>query len=355
MKDIYIYGEVVPSFVSGDGYVTLRSVQAQLKEAKGEDIRVRINCIGGDVAEGLAIYNELRRYAADFKAKVTTLAEGMCASIATVIFLAGDHRIMNEYTEPFVHNAWCYTEGDNKAVQKMADELGKVNKMIAKHYAAHTDLTEEQALLLMAEDTFISADECLKLRFAHEIEAVVKPLNSILKTNKMAKPTNKKLSLLQRFNKLVGISNKIEFDAENREVDFYELEDDDTIKVGDKAKVDGKPAAEAGDADGKITMASGEVFVFDGEELTEIIPVEEEEEGLSAEDAEEVLNLLAVAQNKIKTLQAKNKEQKETIAKFESLKAKFKGEPEHNPGKGNTDDKPSFGKSLEKLSNRKKQ
>jgi len=62
------------------------------------------------------------------------LAEGRCASIATIIFLAGDVRIVTEYTDPFVHNAWCYTMGDAKKVMRTAVDLEKCNDKIAKHY-----------------------------------------------------------------------------------------------------------------------------------------------------------------------------------------------------------------------------
>lgn len=354
MKDIYIYGEVVPPFLNGPGYCNLKSLKDQLKLANGEDIRVRLNCVGGDVNEGFAMYSEIRRYASENKAKVTTLAEGMCASIATVIFLAGDHRIMNEYTEPFVHNAWVYTEGDSKAVQKMANVLDGVNTMIAKHYEKHTDLSFKDALILMEAETFISVDDCLNYRFAHEIENVVKPINLILKTNKMNKS---KTSLLNRIKKALNISNKIVFDAENKEVDFYELEDSAEITVGDKAKIDGKPAGEAAE-DSKIVMASGETYVFDGEELIEIIPVsdEDEEEVISEEEVSALVDSLEAAQAKIKNQEKEIETLKGIKAKYEALKQDFSGDKGKNKGKNPKDDpKPGFGNAIDNLKNRKKQ
>lgn len=90
-KEIKIYGEIVPfqdSWIAESGYCNLSFVQRQLSEANGQDVTVRINSFGGDVDEGFAIYSELRRYAKENNAEVTTLAEGRCASIATVIFLA---------------------------------------------------------------------------------------------------------------------------------------------------------------------------------------------------------------------------------------------------------------------------
>jgi len=115
--EIKLYGEVV-SFadLQKEGFVNLSYLQKQLQKAGGKDVKVRINSVGGDVDEGFAMYSELRRYAKENNAKITTLAEGRCASIATIIFLAGDVRIVTEYTEPFVHNAWCYTMGNAKKI-----------------------------------------------------------------------------------------------------------------------------------------------------------------------------------------------------------------------------------------------
>ena len=134
--DVKIYGEIVPFqekwITDQGGYVNQTEVQNQLKEADGKDIRVRIKSFGGDVEEGFAIYSELRRYAKENNAKVTTLAEGQCASIATVIFLAGDERLVTEFTQPFVHNAWCYAMGDAQTLSKTAVDLEVVNDQYVK-------------------------------------------------------------------------------------------------------------------------------------------------------------------------------------------------------------------------------
>ena len=360
MRDIFIYGEVVPSFIAGyDGYVNLKDVVDQLAEANGEDIRVRINCIGGDVNEGFAIYNELRRYADKHKAQVTTLAEGMCASIATVIFLAGDKRIVNEYTEPFVHNAWTYAIGDANQILKTATDLEKCNDTIANHYASHTDLSYEQARSLMNEDTYISAEDCVTYRFAHEIESVIKPLNSILKSNKMSQP-NKKKGLFAKLMAMAGISNKIVFDAENREVDFYELADSDAVEVGAKATVDGKPAAEASaSGDGKIVMASGETYVFNGEVLEEIIPAGDEsteEETMTEEEMQALANALQASAKTIKDLRAQLATATAKVEGYEKLKSDFealKAGRNADDDKGGASNKNKFASAIEKRTTKK--
>lgn len=338
MVDVKIYGEVVPFQYLDAGLVNLTSVQAQLLDAKGQDIRVRINCIGGDVEEGFAIYAELRRYAAEHNAKITTLAEGRCASIATVIFLAGDERITTEYTQPFVHNAWTYIEGDAKQLMRIAVDLEACNKQIAEHYAAHTDLTYDEARELMTAETSITPEECVAIRFATSVEKVLRPValrkRVNLNTNKMA--NNGKKSLLAKFKAL--FSNKILFDANNVEVDFYELEDGDTVAVGDLAMIDGT------DAEGSVVMATGETFVFEAGALMEIIPAGDDagdDEGDDAGDGaadpmalqarvdelEALLEVAATKYNKskenIKALQADLTAKDGVIATFKAAQSRY--------------------------------
>lgn len=271
MHEIKIYGEIVPFeeqwIIDQGGYVNLSTVQDQLKKADGKDITVRIRSFGGDVETGFTIYAELRRYARDNKAKVTTLGEGQVASIATVMFLAGDERILTEHTQPFVHNAWTYTMGDSKELQRVSVELDKCNKQIAEHYALHTDLTVQEALDLMTNETSITPDEAVAMRFATKVEEVLRPVAlKRFSTNTNNKNMNKKTqTLYNKVAKFLGqFSNKVVTSADGKELDFYELEDDTVVKVGDKAYYDGM------DADGSFIMPDGETYVFIAGELTEI-------------------------------------------------------------------------------------
>lgn len=362
--EVKIYGEIVPfqdSWIAESGYCNLSFVQKQLTEASGQDVTVRINSFGGDVDEGFAIYSELRRYAKENNSEVTTLAEGRCASIATVIFLAGDKRLVTEYTEPFVHNAWCYAMGDSKEITRVAADLEKCNDKIAKHYEKHTNLSYDEARELMNVETSITPEECVDLRFATAIEEVFRPvaLQKIIKSklikNQIEMSKTKKGSLLAMFKKaLGGFQNKIVFTADEKEVDFYELEDTDTPKVGDKANIDGSPA------DGEIVMADGKTYVFTGGELTEIKEgeqgagdettieeVQQEVEGI-ATDIEEIKEVLeAIVEEVIPEMANLKKENN----RLNSALAKLKGvEPE--PPKVNHDrnkNKRESGVDLSKL------
>ena len=309
MHEIKIYGEIVPFeeqwIIDQGGFYNLSTLQQSLKEAKGKDIKVRIRSFGGDVETGFTMYNELRRYAKDNKAKVTTLGEGQVASIATVIFLAGDERILTGHTEPFVHNAWTYSEGDSKTLIRVAAELEKCNNMIADHYALHTDLTRDEALELMNNDTSITAEEAVTIRFATSIEEVLRPvaLKRFSTNNKLNTMSNKTKRLTFYAKKTLGmVSNKLVVTADGKDLDFYELEDDAVIKVGDKAYYDGI------DADGSFIMPDGETYVFIAGELQEI----------QSEDAPDTNEDLAEAETTIVALTEKVTELANTVAELQA-------------------------------------
>lgn len=322
MHEIKIYGEIVPFeedwIINQGGYVNLTTVQRQLAEADGKDVTVKIRSFGGDVETGFTIYNELRRYARDNKAKITTLGEGQVASIATVIFLAGDERILTEHTEPFVHNAWTYEMGDAKTFNRIAVELEKCNVKIAKHYALHTDLTEEEALSLMENETSITVEEAVSMRFAHRQEEVLRPValkrfSTNTNNNKMSNTIRRKTFYAKKTlgmtkNKSLAPSkvmmqDKVVTSADGKELDFYELGEDDVVKVGDKAYYDGM------DADGSFIMPSGETYVFIAGELQEILS--EDETDTNSED-------LAEAETTITALMERVSAQEATIAELQA-------------------------------------
>lgn len=336
MHEVKLYGEVVPFqdawlFEQG-GYINLTLLQNQLKEANGGDVLVRINSFGGDVDEGFAIYAELRRYAKDNKAKVRTLAEGRCASIATVFFLAGDERVVTEHTSPFVHNAWTYTwDGTSKSLKRLSADLEKVDNQIAAHYATHTNLTFDEALELMNNDTSISPEECIEMRFATEIEEVLRPvalqkiLNKNSKSNKVMSDKKNK-SVLAKIRGSLGVKNKILKTADQKELDFTDLSDEETPKVGDMAKYEGQ------NANGEFVMADGKTFMFTDGELIEIRdPADDTTEEVGAEiqdlkeqvaETQNALNLVVEKlAPEIEKLRAENKKLNAAMDKLKGLGA----------------------------------
>lgn len=159
--NINIYGDIS----SWDG--SAKSLTGAL-EGLGEvsRINVYINSYGGEVAEGLAIYNALKRH----KAKVVTYCDGFACSIASVIFMAGDERIMYDSSLLMIHNAWSWGEGNAEQLRKQADDLEKITQASVAAYAAHSTLNEDEIKKLMDAETWLLPDEALEYGFATSIE-----------------------------------------------------------------------------------------------------------------------------------------------------------------------------------------
>jgi len=289
MHEIKIYGYISNVAEQEEKEVSLLDVQRQLNEAGGKPVLCRINSHGGDAEEGFAIYYELRRYAKENRVKIKTFGESRLGSIATIIFLAGDERELTADLQPFVHKALFDT--DEKLTEAQENELKVLNTRLARHYEAHTDLTFAEAYELMEKETFINTSLAKEMRFATSIEEVLRPvalkrfdkkINTKLNIDMTKNPKNKGIiAAAKAFLKSMVAVNKIVYTADEKELDFTNLEEDEVIEVGAYAEFDGSPAT------GEFVMADGKTFVFDeAGMLTEIKEPEAE-----ATDSEEVLAL----------------------------------------------------------------
>lgn len=167
---VNIYGDIT-SYPFEDTAPTAKSLVAMLDGLEDvSKINVYINSYGGEVAEGLAIYNALKRH----KAKVVTYCDGFAASIASVIFMAGDERIMNDSSLLMIHNAWSWAEGNAEQLRKQADDLEKISQAAVIAYKAHSKLSEEEIKELMDNETWILPEEALEYGFATSIEKTAK-------------------------------------------------------------------------------------------------------------------------------------------------------------------------------------
>lgn len=172
---ITIYGDICSWAWEEYGEMSAQVLSKQL-EALGDvnEINVYINSYGGEVAEGLAIYNALRRH----KAKVRTFCDGFACSIASVIFMAGDERIMNEASLLMIHNAWTWAAGNSAELRKQAEDLDKITQASVEAYKAHSSLSEEEIKALMDAETWILPDEAIDYGFATAVERTEKAATS---------------------------------------------------------------------------------------------------------------------------------------------------------------------------------
>lgn len=164
--DIYIFGDIV-----ADGWKWAESdysatdLVSQIKALPSDAaITVHINSNGGDLKEGLGIYNELKGR------NVTTICEGFAASSASVIFCAGKKRIMNAASLLFIHNASTYAAGTADEFEKTADDLRIITAAAKAAYKeAGVNISDEKLAELMDEETWLTPQDAMDMGFATEI------------------------------------------------------------------------------------------------------------------------------------------------------------------------------------------
>jgi len=174
--DLHINGDITKGFqIFGLDFgqetdVSYQDVVEAMSDLPEEvtEICVHINSYGGEVAEGVAIYNALR----SFDGGVTTVCEGFACSIASVIFMAGSERIMRDSSLLMLHNASMPAHGDANAHRKAADDLDVITELSKTAYLNHAkgDLTREKLTEIMDAETWITPDQALEWGLATEVD-----------------------------------------------------------------------------------------------------------------------------------------------------------------------------------------
>ena len=162
--DIYIFDEI------GTYGVTAQDFISEIKGLKNTPINLRINSLGGDVFDGMAMYNVIKRR----EAKTTVYIEGIAASIATIIALGADEVIMAENSLFMIHNAWGGTAGEAKDMRKTAETLDKITSELTSIYVKKTGLSYEAIADMMNEETWLNATEAFELGFIDTISDSIK-------------------------------------------------------------------------------------------------------------------------------------------------------------------------------------
>lgn len=147
-----------------------RAFRAKLKEATG-DIKLRINSPGGDVFDGIAIYNDLLAY----DGKVTVEVVGLAASIASIIAMAGDEIVIADNAMFMIHNAWTIAVGNRHDFGETAAVLAKIDDALARTYAARTSTGIRAIKQMMDDETWLTAKEAKDAGFATAIGTSAEP------------------------------------------------------------------------------------------------------------------------------------------------------------------------------------
>ncbi len=163
--ELYIFDDI------DDWYgISAQSVVDQIRNLDASEINVRLNSRGGMVFEGIAIYNALRLH----KANIHVTIEGLAASIASVIAMAGDTVTIAENAMVMIHNPYGWAQGDAEAMRKTAEVMDKIADSIAVSYTARTGKTIEDMKALMESETWFTAQEALAMGLVDQIDEPVK-------------------------------------------------------------------------------------------------------------------------------------------------------------------------------------
>lgn len=173
LTELYIYGDIrKPSLIErwleieDDTRVDAYSFKDALNEVNTPNLLVRINSMGGSVSEGLAIYGLL----SDFNGHLITQVDGFACSAASVIFMAGQERIMPENGLLMIHNAWTDACGDPNELRKAADDLEIITKPSVNIYVNKTGLSEEEIKSMMDKETWMDYKSAFEKGFATSIQ-----------------------------------------------------------------------------------------------------------------------------------------------------------------------------------------
>ena len=166
--DIWIYEEIGENFW-GEG-LTAKQFVEDLAALQVDHIALHINSPGGSVFDGQAIYNAIQRH----PARVTSHVEGLAASIASVVALAGDTVEMAANALFMIHDPYGMAMGTSADMRQMAEVLDKVKGTILGVYERKTGMDAEAILGAMAAETWYTAAEAEEAGYADSVAAPVK-------------------------------------------------------------------------------------------------------------------------------------------------------------------------------------
>lgn len=302
--EIFIY-DVIDPWAASAKYVQDEIAVAKSKGAT--ELVVFINSPGGSVFEGYAIYSALK----ESGLQITTKVVGLCASIASLIFLAGSKRTISALGQLMIHNPWAGMEGEAEDFRKLADQLETIKATIINVYKAKSNLEATALSEMMDKETWMSASQAFEFGFATVEPETIDNKQLITIMNKSKDQSKGLIAQIKALINGVSIKN---------EATSYELEDgtlvyaEGEVKQGAKIFADAEMTTVVEDKTHKLKI--GEAFwsvTTVGGEVTEMAEA-------VAEANEEIENLkaaLAAKESELAEANAKLSAQSEAILKIQ--------------------------------------
>ena len=180
--EIYIYEDIGEGWYGGLTAKAFSDTMRELGDVSALDIY--INSPGGSVFDGVAIYNQIKRFSGE---KIVHI-DGIAASIASVIAMAGDEVRIAANGMMMIHDPWGMSIGTADEMRKTAESLDKIRDTITGTYVSKTGQDTQKVLNWMADETWLNADEAVELGFADKIteeKAVKAEFTLLSKFNKV--------------------------------------------------------------------------------------------------------------------------------------------------------------------------
>ena len=277
IADIYIFDEIGAYGLNAQSFID------EIKPFKNAALNIHINCVGGDVFDGMAIYNVIKKRTA----RTTVYIEGIAASMGSVIALAADTVVMAENSLFMIHNAWGGAMGEAKEMKKTAKLLDKISGEIADIYVKKTNLPYSKVEEMMDEETWLNADEAYELGFIDSISDAIK-VAAKYDVSKFKNITNEemsnKLSVNLKSKKMTDewkawFNGKVEdiiarVKSESSDNEAVESTEVSEITIADEAEILNKFS----DFEAEAIELNGSIAELEGEKIT----LTEEVERLSA-------------------------------------------------------------------------
>lgn len=162
-----IYGDIGESWW-GDS-TSAKDVEDALNNVTAGVLNVHLNSPGGDVFDGIAIYNQLKNHSA----KVVIHVDGLAASAASLIAMAGDEIVMNTGSMLMIHEASTWTWGTKADIKKTLNALEGIDKSIADIYMTRFEGERSEIETMIENETWFTASEAVELGLADKVNEVV--------------------------------------------------------------------------------------------------------------------------------------------------------------------------------------
>jgi len=157
--DIVLYDEI------GAYGVSAKDFNAELAKITADVINLRINSPGGDVFDGIAIYNDLKSHRSTVNVTVT----GLAASASSIIAMAGDNVEMGLNSFIMIHNTWLLAAGNKNDLRQVADILDQIDAACAQTYTDRTGISAKDIGSMMDAETWLNGDEAVAQGFADSV------------------------------------------------------------------------------------------------------------------------------------------------------------------------------------------